>query len=212
MSPPKKQPAMNDRAAQLYTAAVELFIERGYRNVDVSDIAARCGVSHGTFYNYFRSKRDLLDAILNRTTEELAATLGGPGEAAARAGRAAYVAELAARVRRAIDYIVANRALISFTLVTAPGVDEQAYAAAVAAYDNLGTQVAAFLAEGRKYGWVRGDGDLQTVALAVVSCVVAATLPALLDIDAGTDVDAVQVAEACTAFLLGGVRSELLNP
>ncbi len=198
---------MPERAAQLYAAAIELFIERGYRDVDVSDIVERCGVGHGTFYNYFRSKRDILDAILSRTIQELAAALDGQGERATPSCRADYVAEFTARVRRAVDYIGSNRELISFTLVTAPGVDEQAYAAAVAGYGNLGAQVAAFLAEGRDYGWVREDGELQTVGLAVVSCVVAATLPVLLDEDA--DFDAAQVADSCSAFLLGGMRQAL---
>ena len=62
---------MPERTAQLYAAAIDLFIERGYRDVDVTDITARCGVSHGTFYNYFRSKRDVLESIQARTLQEL---------------------------------------------------------------------------------------------------------------------------------------------
>ena len=144
---------------------------------------------------------------MTRTTKELAATLDGPTERARPTCRADYVAEFTDQVHRAIDYIADNRKLISFTLVTAPGVDEQAYATAVAGYGNLGAQVTAFLTEGRESGWVREDLDLPTVGLAVVSCVVAATLPVLLEDDA--DFDAVQVAEACAAFLLGGARRAL---
>lgn len=198
---------MPERAAQLYAAAIELFVERGYRDVDVADIVERCGVGHGTFYNYFRSKRDVLDAILTRTTHELAATLDVPNERTRPTCRADYVSEFTDRVRRAIDYIADNSELISFTLGTAPGVDEQAYATAVAGYGNLGAQVTAFLAEGRESGWVREDLDLPSAGLAVVSCVVAATLPVLLEDDA--DFDAAQVAEACAAFLLGGTRRAL---
>lgn len=47
----------------LLDAALELFAERGYTATSVPDIVQRAGVGHGTFYEYFRSRRGILVAI-----------------------------------------------------------------------------------------------------------------------------------------------------
>lgn len=198
---------MPERTAQLYAAAIDLFIERGYRDVDVTDITARCGVSHGTFYNYFRSKRDVLESIQARTVQELSAAADGDRDPATLTGRTEYVVEFADRVRRAVAYIAKNRALVSFVAIAAPGVDEQAYASVLAAYDDLGAQVTAFLDVGRRQGWIRDSVDVRIAGQAVVSCVLMATFPML--VGDGTDVDPEQVAQACAAFLQGGLRRVL---
>ncbi|SDZ90747.1 DNA-binding transcriptional regulator, AcrR family [Mycobacterium sp. 283mftsu] len=199
--------AMPERAAQLYAAATELFIERGYRDVDVADITARCGVGHGTFYNYFRNKRDLLESIQSRTVEELSAAVAGERPPSDWTCRAEYVAEFTDRARRAVTYIAKNRALVSFVVIAAPGVDEQAYESVLAAYDQLGAQATEFLEVGRRQGWIRDSVDVRIAGQAVVSCVLMATFPML--VGDGADVDPEPIAQACAAFLLGGMRRVL---
>lgn len=41
-------------------AACELFLERGYEQTTVADIALRAGVGRSSFFNYFASKADVL--------------------------------------------------------------------------------------------------------------------------------------------------------
>jgi AcrR family transcriptional regulator len=51
----------------LLQAAAKLFAERGYATTTADDIAAAAGVSVGTFYNYFRHKRQIfLMLVLER--------------------------------------------------------------------------------------------------------------------------------------------------
>lgn len=47
-------------AAQLQTAALELFEERGYAETTAAEIAARAGVTERTFFRYFADKREVL--------------------------------------------------------------------------------------------------------------------------------------------------------
>ena len=47
---------------RLRTAAVELFLEHGYENVTVAQIADRAGLTRRTFSRYFADKRDVLFA------------------------------------------------------------------------------------------------------------------------------------------------------
>lgn len=50
----------------LLNAAGTLFMEHGYAGVTADEIAASAGVSVGTFYNYFRNKRQILMALAQR--------------------------------------------------------------------------------------------------------------------------------------------------
>jgi AcrR family transcriptional regulator len=49
--------------------AEQLFAEKGYDHTSPSDIARRAGVVRGTFYHYFRSRDDLVRAIISRHFE-----------------------------------------------------------------------------------------------------------------------------------------------
>lgn len=52
------------RPRDLLDAALALFVERGFAAARAEDIAARAGVSKATLYLYFRSKEDLLTALM----------------------------------------------------------------------------------------------------------------------------------------------------
>jgi AcrR family transcriptional regulator len=47
-------------------ASLRLFAEQGFRATTIADIAAATGTAHGLVYHYFRSKDDLLEAVLER--------------------------------------------------------------------------------------------------------------------------------------------------
>lgn len=51
-----------DGEERLRRAAIELFLEYGYDNVTVAQIAARAGLTRRTFSRYFADKRDVLFA------------------------------------------------------------------------------------------------------------------------------------------------------
>jgi AcrR family transcriptional regulator len=53
------------RKSELIEAAETLFREEGYRQTSVSQIVKKVGVAQGTFYYYFKSKDDILDAVVD---------------------------------------------------------------------------------------------------------------------------------------------------
>ncbi len=55
-------------------AALDLFIESGFANTRVEDIAARAGLSKGAVYLYFSSKEAVLEGIVRRAIVPIAAT------------------------------------------------------------------------------------------------------------------------------------------
>jgi len=54
------------RSSQIITAAEDVFTKKGFAEARMDDIAEETGLSKGTLYNYFKSKDDLIIAILDR--------------------------------------------------------------------------------------------------------------------------------------------------
>jgi len=115
---------------QLSDTATEMFVERGFDNVRITEIAEACGVSEKTVYNYFPTKESL---ILDRWQSTPTALLRGladpavtPIEAALRVldseltswtswfARHPDPSEASARVRRFAELIQATPSLRAY--------------------------------------------------------------------------------------------------
>ena len=74
--------------ALLVDAAVRVFARKGAGAAAIHEIATEAGVANGTFYNYFRTREELLDAASGRLAErlhaEIAASRAAVGDAAER--------------------------------------------------------------------------------------------------------------------------------
>ncbi len=56
----------DERKSQIINAAEEVFTKKGFDEARMDDIAEETGLSKGTLYLYFKSKDDLIIAILDR--------------------------------------------------------------------------------------------------------------------------------------------------
>lgn len=81
---------------QLTDTATELFLEHGFDAVRVADVAAACGVSEKTVFNYFPAKESLLLDRWDFTLASLRAGLAGPGASPVAAVTAILAGELSA--------------------------------------------------------------------------------------------------------------------
>jgi TetR/AcrR family fatty acid metabolism transcriptional regulator len=64
----KATPAF-DKQRQIMEAAFEVFSRRGFPQATIAEIAQVAGVAEGTIYNYYRSKHDLLVALVHDYAE-----------------------------------------------------------------------------------------------------------------------------------------------
>ena len=64
MARPPQDPQI--RINEILDAAEALFYEHGYHPTMISDIVKKIGVAQGTFYYYFSSKEEVVDALINR--------------------------------------------------------------------------------------------------------------------------------------------------
>lgn len=61
----------DERKNEIIDTATVLFVERGYDRCSVNDILNSIGIAKGTFYHYFKSKEDVLDAAVEKMSEQI---------------------------------------------------------------------------------------------------------------------------------------------
>ncbi len=69
-----KDPAV--RRHEIVIAAYELFRERGFEHVSVHDIVKKVGLAQGTFYYHFKTKFEVLDAVVEYDMQKSLAAIG----------------------------------------------------------------------------------------------------------------------------------------
>ena len=62
--PPLRRRRREARPAEIIAAALSLFVERGFAQTRLDDVAGRAGVSKGTVYLYFATKEELFKAVV----------------------------------------------------------------------------------------------------------------------------------------------------
>ena len=60
----KKLTKSVDRKTQITLAGLRVFCQKGYDGTTVDDIVKQANCSHGLFYHYFKSKKDIFDQVL----------------------------------------------------------------------------------------------------------------------------------------------------
>ncbi len=71
----KRQRATLERRKKIVEAAAECFIEQGFHQTSIRDIAKRANASLGNLYNHFESKTDLIAEIATLEADDLKSVL-----------------------------------------------------------------------------------------------------------------------------------------
>lgn len=87
----------------IVATADRLFYESGFDHTSFADIAGPVGISRGNFYYHFKTKDEILDAVIERRLANTAAMLAAWAEGDQ---------DPAARIRSFIDMLIANRTKI----------------------------------------------------------------------------------------------------
>lgn len=57
---------IKQRKSDILEAAMDEFAAKGFHKAGIADIAANLRVGHGTIYRYYKNKREILDAVLQK--------------------------------------------------------------------------------------------------------------------------------------------------
>lgn len=78
---PPKSPPVNERLAEIYRAAAQIILRKGYDATSVNDIANALGMTKAGLYHYINGKKELLFDIMNFGLGELDEEVAEPAKA-----------------------------------------------------------------------------------------------------------------------------------
>jgi AcrR family transcriptional regulator len=162
------------RRTEIIEAAYEVFSAKGYSAAGIADIAERLGIGHGTFYRYFKNKRDILDHVVDYGVERIVEAL--VFETAKPATSLDEFRDQLRRIaQRLFSLLDSEPGLGQVVLLEATSIDEEMTHRVLGLLDMFGALAATFLQNGVTRGFLRKDLDTQSVGRAIASL----TLPGL---------------------------------
>ncbi|MBR9989327.1 MAG: TetR family transcriptional regulator C-terminal domain-containing protein [Gemmatimonadetes bacterium] len=105
---PGQKAAEADRQDQILTAAMDVATRHGLEGLTIRRVASEAGLSHGLVHFHFKSKAELLVALLDRLFTDTAAFIVGPEIA----GISAPLQRLMALLQQEMRRITSDRARI----------------------------------------------------------------------------------------------------
>jgi AcrR family transcriptional regulator len=145
--PDRRARRRQERRDQVFTVAIELFVERGYHNTTMEDIAERAQVARATVFNHFERKMTFL--------EEWAARRRGRAVAAADVQLADHhIGEILDRYMRELAHLNTSARAEAVALVSA-----SVQSTNVLANLALGKQLGGFIRKGQCRGEIRPEID-----------------------------------------------------
>jgi AcrR family transcriptional regulator len=156
-----------ERQPDLLSAAVEVFARKGYHASTVSDIIAIAGVARGTFYLYFKSKRDVFARLLTDLFRELEARVQRLDE---RRTPQENLALLRTNIRSVMAFLAGRPALLRILLWQATGSDAEFDSRLSEFYRRLTERVRRSLRLGVEMGLLR-PMDIEVASLGVLGAI-----------------------------------------
>ncbi|HEV7979395.1 TetR/AcrR family transcriptional regulator [Amycolatopsis sp.] len=174
---------MTDRIAtrkrELVEAAYKVFCTKGYRTSGVADIVRETGVSHGTFYNYYDSKRHILDDVLDYAVESIIEGVVGEDQP----NEATSLDELAGQFRVMLDRLLTlvegKPGLVQFTMLDTPAIDDELVQRLLTLISSFGVLTTAYLDNGVRRGFLPADLDTKIAGQGLLSLMMYSVVPTL---------------------------------
>ncbi|MCW8871908.1 MAG: TetR family transcriptional regulator [Xanthomonadales bacterium] len=164
-SNPRGRPAGTDTAdirTAILDAAEALFAQQGYAATSVREIAEAVDVNPAMIHYYFSSKHELLQRVLERTLEPLAAAIG-----VMRAGGQAPAAEIAQLLLRTFSQHPSLPMLIAREVILPGGVMQEHFLRYLA--PRLGGSIPGLIEKEQAAGRMHADLDPRVSTLILLS-------------------------------------------
>jgi AcrR family transcriptional regulator len=167
---PPPEELVEQRRNEIIEAAYEVFSTKGYTAAGIADIAERLGIGHGTFYRYFKNKRDILDQVIDYGVERIVSEieLETPKPPTSLEEFGEQIRHIGERLFSLID---AEPGLGQVVLLEATSIDEEMTQRVLGLFDTFGALSASVLRRGVRQGFLRADLDTESVGRALTALV-----------------------------------------
>ncbi|TDZ79366.1 Fatty acid metabolism regulator protein [Mycobacteroides salmoniphilum] len=188
---------------EILDAAFACFAEHGYHATGVADIAGRIGIGHGTFYRYFKSKRDIIEHVIDDVTGQIFHAISAEN-AAGLADDIDQYRQQSVRIGAALADLFRDNPQLPLLLLEAGSVDNELRERVFGMLATSDQLTEAYLRHGVERGYLRADLDTEYTARAVTGMILATGLHA----SRGGEVqDSERFSAAVIALMYGGIGS-----
>ena len=175
-----------ERKKIVLLSAKAVFAQKGYHQASVSDIIQRAGIARGTFYLYFRSKRDVFNSILDEIVKELGRVI----KQIDLDSSASTLEQLRSILRLIIMLALENPDMAQIVLNRAGGLDSEFDGKLRGFYEVVLGKIESSLQQGIELGLVR-KCNTKITACCILGCMKEVVNLILLDADAISQLDSV---------------------
>lgn len=157
---------LEKRRAQIMAASMDAFSEKGFHDTKISDIAQKLGMGHGTFYRYFKNKRDIFLAVVDHFIMKIAKVV--EEEAPQATDSVSTYREQIRRIgNRLLELFMEDPRMARIIFYQALGVDPDLDEKLIAIKNLADLMVEAYLVNGIEKGFLKPDLDVGTISKAV---------------------------------------------
>jgi AcrR family transcriptional regulator len=156
-----------ERRAEVLRHAKRIFARKGYHRTNVADIISRARIARGTFYLYFRNKREIFEVLLDQALHDLSERIRRIRMAAEEPSP---LDQLRANLGRVLEFVLMERELTDIVLNHAVGFDRELDGRILEFYDQIAQKIQRSLDLGVQMGLVR-PCDTHTVACCILGAV-----------------------------------------
>lgn len=165
---------------EIVDAAFEEFARRGYHQTKVADIAERLGIATGSFYLHFKSKREILDHVIDESVVRWMGAVGSENAPDAADTLEEFRDQVTRIGEEVAAQITADPRIARLLLFEATSIDQEMTARLEQLYEMGVSLTAAYLENGVRAGYLRGDLDTHACADALAGQTLGLVLRVLL--------------------------------
>jgi len=174
---PKVVPQYKEQARErIIDAALRVFAEKGYHETTMEDVADKLGVSEGTIYLYFKSKKELFKAISEPGEHQVAEVISSAIESE---DPVKSFFDLATKVYEQYEPISG----LIVELLAEASRDASLRKILRDDFDTDRATMQKFLEELRKRGKIDADADIDSISMAIVALFYGYAISRLLGVE-----------------------------
>ncbi len=169
---------------KLLRSALHLFAEKGYRDTTVLDIVAHARVSKTTFYNFYRSKEELLAHLFESLLEEVLIKVKLAAQRESNITDKAY-----AGIKSYIEICIQEHAVAQLLLVSSVGVSDAIEDLRQTAYDRFAAFIFETVRSELGFTDTASDEEIRLFSQAMVGAINQVVIQEVLRLEKQTDVE-----------------------
>jgi AcrR family transcriptional regulator len=153
-----------ERRHSILTAAKEMFAINGYHNTSISDIIKRAGIARGTFYLYFKDKREIFDALFDQLLQKIN---GAVKRVVISADQKPPLDQISDNLKRVFQLTLDDPELARILFRHAPGLDSITDQKIEDFYNKVSSMIESALSLGVQMGIIN-DGDFKLISVFIM--------------------------------------------